>query len=86
METEAKYMKTYHCKSFLMSLFSMGTLQGNENDFTGLFDQGVFDANYKNVNRTYEAHLLNKGDFDERIFLGKLAKTFHLKLEMGGHF
>lgn len=39
METEAKYMKTYHCKSFLMSLFNNGTLQGNENDFTGLLIQ-----------------------------------------------
>lgn len=71
METDAKYMKTYHCKIFIMTLFKNGTLQGNENDFSGLFDVAVFDANYKNVNKTYETHLLNKGDFDERIFLGK---------------
>lgn len=71
METDAKYMKTYHLKQFLTILFNNGTLQGNKRDFSGLFEPAVFDANFNNIIRAYEVHLLNKGDFDERIFLGK---------------
>lgn len=71
MDTEAKYMKTYHCRTFIMNMFNNGTLKGNEADFTGLFDADNFEVNFKNINKAYEAHLLNKLDFDERIFLSK---------------
>lgn len=64
-------MKTYHYKTFIMNMFNNGILKGNENDFSGLFDSDTFETNFKNINRAYEAHLLSKLDFDERIFLGK---------------
>lgn len=70
IETEAMHMKVYQLKNFLEDMFTNGVLQGNIENFTELFDSANFDTNYKNVNRAYEAHLLNKGDFDERIFLG----------------
>lgn len=80
MDTEAKYMKTYHCRTFIINMFSNGTLKGNEKDFTGLFDVDTFEINFKNICRAYEAHLLNKLDFDERIFLGKLLYDFAQQL------
>lgn len=73
MDTEAKYMKTYHCRTFIMNMFNNGTLRGNSKDFSGLFNSDSFDANFRNINRAYEAHLLNKLDFDERIFLGEIV-------------
>lgn len=77
MDTEAKYMKTYHCRTFIMNMFNSGTLKGDEKDFTGLFDAETFEINFKNINRAYEAHLLSKLDFDERIFLGKCVGFAH---------
>jgi len=31
-----------------------------------------FDGNNKAINKTYEQRMLSVGDFDERIFLGKI--------------
>jgi retinoblastoma-like protein 1 len=47
-------------------------LKGNVSDLSGILEQGRFDHNYKTVNRIYEEYVLSEGDFDERIFLGKI--------------
>lgn len=70
---EAKYVKEYSWKNHIRDMFAKGKLQGTENNFSGIFDTANFDTNFKNITKAYEAHLLNRGDFDERIFLGKLS-------------
>lgn len=50
----------------------MQVLKGNVSDLSGILEQGRFDHNYKTVNRIYEEYVLSEGDFDERIFLGKI--------------
>ena len=57
----------------MKSWFDRSTLIGDRDNYTGIFNSAVFDINYKNLTKTYEALFLNKGDFDERIFLGKIS-------------
>lgn len=51
------------------NLFDKKILYGDP--FAGLFDPANFDTNMKAVNKVYEEHVLNVGEFDEKIFLGK---------------
>lgn len=46
-------------------------LKGNAETCSGLLDVNNFEPNLKAINKQYEEHVLNVGDFDERIFLGK---------------
>lgn len=39
----------------------------------GVLDIGTFDSNLKSLNNLYETYVLSVGEFDERIFLGKLT-------------
>lgn len=73
MITESKYVKEYTWKTSVQNLFQDGILHGTEANFTELLTCANFDANMKSVTRAYEQHLLNKGDFDERILLGKIC-------------
>jgi retinoblastoma-like protein 1 len=47
-------------------------LKGDASSLGGILEQGRFDYNYKAVSKEYEEYVLSEGDFDERIFLGKL--------------
>ncbi|XP_018323439.1 retinoblastoma-like protein 1 isoform X2 [Agrilus planipennis] len=77
--TQAKYDREYSWKKHIRQMFEKGILHGNAETFTGLFDPQNFDANLKNVTRAYETLLLNKGDFDERIFLADYRRRLLLK-------
>lgn len=71
MLTVAMHMKVYELKAMITNLIKNKTLIADQANLTGLFSREVFEQNFKNVTNTYEAQLLNKGDFDERIFLGE---------------
>ncbi|CAH3042018.1 unnamed protein product [Pocillopora meandrina] len=66
---EAKGIKEHHWKPFIKQLFEKKILKGNEENLTGILDQGNFESNGKSVNKEYEEYVLSVGDFDERIFL-----------------
>ncbi|XP_031332886.1 retinoblastoma-like protein 2 isoform X2 [Photinus pyralis] len=76
---EVKYVKEYSWKEHIKDLFSKDILQGDEDTFTGFFDPANFDSNLRNITKTYEAQLLNRGDFDERIFLAEYRRRLLLK-------
>lgn len=76
---DAIYVKKYKFPDIIRGLFEKRILQGNSADFTGLLNPAVFDSNYNALKKRYETHLLNKGDFDERILLGTLY-TFKIIL------
>jgi retinoblastoma-like protein 1 len=50
----------------------MQVLKGDVSNLSGILDQGRFDHNYKQVSKLYEEYVLSEGDFDEKIFLGKI--------------
>ncbi|GIY19302.1 retinoblastoma-like protein 1 [Caerostris extrusa] len=62
---EAKQIKEHWWKPYV--------LKGKLDFLTGLLDTQNFELNSKAVNKEYEEHVLNVGDFDERIFLGENA-------------
>ncbi|XP_044737710.1 retinoblastoma-like protein 1 isoform X3 [Chrysoperla carnea] len=66
---DAKVIKNYSWKQHMKTLIGKKVLRADPTTFTGLLDQEVFDINLKSINKEYEAYVLNKGDFDERIFL-----------------
>ncbi|XP_068725602.1 retinoblastoma-like protein 1 [Montipora capricornis] len=70
---EAIGIKQHHWKPFIKQLFEKKTLKGNEENLTGVLDQGNFDQNCKSLNKEYEEYVLSVGDFDERIFLDEEA-------------
>ncbi|KAF5271291.1 hypothetical protein FQR65_LT05306 [Abscondita terminalis] len=76
---EVKYVKEYSWKEHIKELFYKGILHGNEETFTGFFDPANFETNLKNITNAYEEHLLNRGDFDERIFLTEYRRRLLLK-------
>jgi hypothetical protein len=55
----------------------MQVLKGDVSNLSGILEQGRFDHNFKQVNRVYEEYVLSEGDFDERIFLGKIFGQFN---------
>ncbi|KAE8752134.1 hypothetical protein FOCC_FOCC001296 [Frankliniella occidentalis] len=67
---EAKGIKAYCWKNHIKRLFEQRVLKGNSENFSGILDVNNFDYNLKAINKQYEEHVLNVGDFDERIFLG----------------
>lgn len=71
MITESKYVKEYTWKALIQNMFKEKILHGNDKNFTDLLTASNFDANMKSITKAYEEHLLNKGDFDERILLGE---------------
>ena len=70
IQLEAKGIKAYCWKQSMKKLFESRTLKGNSENFSGILDVNNFEANLKAINKLYEEHVLNVGDFDERIFLG----------------
>ncbi|KAJ8925433.1 hypothetical protein NQ315_009266 [Exocentrus adspersus] len=74
MLTVAMHMKVYELKGMITRLIKNKTLAADQKTLTGLFNRDVFEQNFKNVTNTYETQLLNKGDFDERIFLAEYRR------------
>lgn len=73
MLTEAMHVKMYVLKNLMSNLIWKKVLSIDPVTFTGLFDNDVFEQNFKSVTNAYETHILNKIDIDERIFLGKTS-------------
>ncbi|XP_034237107.1 retinoblastoma-like protein 1 isoform X1 [Thrips palmi] len=71
---EAKGIKAYCWKSHIKKLFEQRVLKGNAETYSGLLDVNNFEANLKAINKQYEEHVLNVGDFDERIFLAEIKR------------
>lgn len=71
--TDLKYIKEYQFKKSIKSLLDQGVLI--ETDQRDIFDPSVFDHNFKHIGSIYEKNILNKSDFDERIFLGELESS-----------
>lgn len=69
---EAKVIKEYTVKNHLTKFFNDKVLRGDKDNFSGILESLNFDSNNKEINKIYEQHVLSVGDFDERIFLGKL--------------
>jgi len=59
-------------KNYINKLFNERILRGDQSNFSGMLEVLNFDGNNKAINRTYEQRMLSVGDFDERIFLGKI--------------
>ncbi|KAK3744453.1 hypothetical protein QZH41_012866 [Actinostola sp. cb2023] len=74
---EAKSIKEHYWKPFVHKLFEKKILKGTEDSLCGILDLHNFEANWKSINKEYEAYVLSAGDFDERIFLGEEA---HLEI------
>ncbi|KAI0238443.1 Retinoblastoma-like protein 1 [Lamellibrachia satsuma] len=72
---EAKGIKEHWWKPYIRKLFRREILKGKSENLTGVLDIGNFEANSKTVSHEYEEYVLNRGDFDERIFLGVDANT-----------
>ncbi|XP_011313667.1 retinoblastoma-like protein 1 isoform X2 [Fopius arisanus] len=70
---EAKVIKQYTLRNHLNKLFNEKILRGDQSNFSGILEALNFEGNNKAINRAYEQHVLNVGDFDERIFLGDNA-------------
>lgn len=75
---DALYIKAYTSKKLFQPLFESNILQGDAKTFTGIFQPEVFERNFKNITKAYEAFLLDKGDFDERIFLAEFKRQILL--------
>ncbi|KAJ1524171.1 hypothetical protein ONE63_010698 [Megalurothrips usitatus] len=71
---EAKGMKAYFWKIHVKKFFEQRILKGNAENFSGILDVNNFEANLKAINKQYEEHVLNSGDFDERIFLAEIKR------------
>lgn len=71
---DAKWVKEYSFKEAMQKAFDQNILQGDGINFSGLFDAQNFDSNLKAAIKVYEEHVLNVGELDERIFLGKYYK------------
>lgn len=69
---EAKVIKEYSLKNHINKLFNDKVLRGDQSNFSGILEPLNFDGNNKALNKIYEQHVLSVGDFDERIFLGKI--------------
>lgn len=59
-------------KNYINKLFNEKILRGDQSNFTGILEALNFDGNSKAINKAYEQRVLSVGDFDERIFLGKV--------------
>ncbi|CAL1274293.1 unnamed protein product [Larinioides sclopetarius] len=70
---EAKGIKEHWWKPYIKKLMEKKILKGKLEFLTGLLDTQNFELNSKAINKEYEEHVLNVGDFDERIFLGENA-------------
>ncbi|GFY72547.1 retinoblastoma-like protein 1 [Trichonephila inaurata madagascariensis] len=70
---EAKGIKEHWWKPYLKKLMEKKIIKGKIDLLTGLLDTNNFEPNSKAINKEYEEHVLNVGDFDERIFLGENA-------------
>ncbi|XP_044265491.1 retinoblastoma-like protein 1 [Tribolium madens] len=70
--TDLKYIKEYQFKKSIKNYLDQGVLI--ETDQGDILDSSVFDHNYKNIGTVYEKNILNKSDFDERIFLAEYKR------------
>lgn len=70
---EAKGIKEHWWKPYIQKLMEKKILKGKLDCLMGLLDTQNFEQNSKAINKEYEEHVLNVGDFDERIFLGENA-------------
>ena len=66
---EAKGIKEHWWKPHVQKLFEKRVIKGHQENLSGVLEIGNFEANSKAVNARYEEHVLNCGDFDERVFL-----------------
>lgn len=73
MLTDAMHMKMYVLKNLMLNLVKKKILCVRSMNFTGMFDNDVFEQNFKSVANGYETHIFNTIDIDERIFLGKVS-------------
>lgn len=69
---EAKVIKEYYMKNSMNKLFNEKILRGDQSNFSGILEALSFDSNNKAINKAYEQRVLSVGDFDERIFLGRV--------------
>ncbi|XP_053598787.1 retinoblastoma-like protein 2 isoform X1 [Microplitis demolitor] len=72
---EAKVIKEYSFKSHINKLINEKILRGEQSNFSGILEASNFEANHKSLNKAYEQHVLNMGDFDERIFLAEWRRV-----------
>lgn len=72
---DVKEIKHYYFKKHIESLVTKRVLRFDLPSCKRLLEQELFDFNLKSINREYESYVLNKGDFDERVFLGMFFKT-----------
>ncbi|KAK2166785.1 hypothetical protein LSH36_35g04056 [Paralvinella palmiformis] len=66
---EAKGIKEHWWKPHVRKLFEKKVIKGRQENLSGVLEIGNFEANSKAINARYEEHVLNCGDFDERVFL-----------------
>ncbi|XP_017779685.1 PREDICTED: retinoblastoma-like protein 2 [Nicrophorus vespilloides] len=76
---DAEYDKKYNFNKYIKEMFHDGTLQGDGDAFTGLFDPENFESNLNCITKLYEQRILNEGDFDEKIFLGEYHRQSIMK-------
>lgn len=69
--TEALHVKLYNFKAMITNLINSNVLNADKETLTGLFDEGAFETNFKNIVKMYETRLQQKGDLDERIYVSK---------------
>lgn len=60
-------------RNYINKLFNEKLLRGDQSNFSGMLEALNFDGNNKAINKNYEQRMLSVGDFDERIFLGKIV-------------
>ncbi|XP_060534776.1 retinoblastoma-like protein 2 isoform X2 [Cylas formicarius] len=83
---EALHMKIYTFRDLVHKLIRNGTLVGNEESFNDILSVENFDSNFRSVTKAYEAHLLSKGDFDERIFLAEYKRQLIEKEQLSNNW
>lgn len=78
MLTDAMHMKMYVLKHLMANLIGKKDLIIDPVTLTGMFNNEVFEQNYKIITNSYETHILHKIDIDERIFLGETLDEYQL--------
>ncbi|KAG0427447.1 hypothetical protein HPB47_025502 [Ixodes persulcatus] len=80
---DASVLKAHHFKHPIQKLMEEKVLQGDLQTLTLLLEPTAFYKSMKNLNKTYEEHVLKEGELDERIFL---ASDAHERIGTPRHF